>query len=227
MSSPRDLDRSDPDGIAPIVELLRAAVRATASAGRWSVTAAVDGIDHAVEPLLGRRVRSALDLGAVGPDRGDLERALRAARSRPLGGKLTNSAVPRIARRLAPVRAATRRSPVGMALWVGPGLVEAVTSGLREIDAVTAHLGARARRAGGVPDPDAIHTAVVAALGGERPAPRPGDEPDHRAMLGRWLRAAVASVVPFGLADRPDAIEDIADRLDHIDDEALGVPRRR
>lgn len=217
----------DPDDTptlaARIAEVVREQTRAGWDRTGRSLSAVGARLDAAMHQLLGPRVRDAVERGVVGPDRHDVARELRAVRSSSLVGQVGRTTLPRVARRLAPVRAATRRSPVGMAVWLGPGFYEAVTVGVRDLEVVAAHLAGRAREAGVEPDPDRIHATAVQLLTGSTIV-RPGAPPDHGALVRWWIRRGLQEAVPFGLMGGRTDADHLADRCAELDPAQLGDP---
>ncbi|HEU5085279.1 MAG TPA: hypothetical protein VFU14_18200, partial [Acidimicrobiales bacterium] len=153
--------------------------------------------------LLDQRVRRALRPGASAVTATDVVLAL----STPEGGGSVASRLGRttakLARRTRPVRGIAGRTPTGLALRFGPGLVDAVTANLRGIDAAAAHLVTRARDQRIEPDPDRLRAVVVQALVG---APiDPDADVDHAQLARLWLSDAGRRLAPFGL-DRVRAL---------------------
>lgn len=195
-----DDDRS---GIADVLDALRvAAGRGVQAAGAGAEVLGA-GVDDAVRAVVERRVQRALRPTAPAVTATDVVLAL----STPDGGGSVASRLGRttaqLARRTRAVRTVAGRTPAGLALRFGPGLVEAIGANLRGLDAAAAYLATRAREHRIDPDPDRIRAAVVQALVG---APiDPDADVDHAQLARVWLSDAGRRLAPFGL-DRVRAL---------------------
>lgn len=189
-----DDDRS---AIADVLDVLRtAAGRGVEVAGTGAEVLGA-GVDDAVRALVERRVQRALRPTAPAVTATDLVLAL----STPGGGGAVASRLGRTSAQLASrsrrVRAVGGRTPVGLALRYGPGLLDALTASVRGLDAAAAHLVTRARERRIEPDPDRLRAVVVQAIVG---APLdPDADIDHTHLARLWLSDAGRRLAPFGL----------------------------
>ncbi len=195
-----DDDRS---AIADVLDALRlAAGRGVQAAGAGAEVFGA-GVDDAIRALVDLRVQRALRPSAPAVTPTDLVLAL----STPTGSGSVASTLgrttARLARRTRTVRAVAGRTPAGLALRFGPGLVDAVTANLRGLDAAAGHLATRARERRIEPDADRLRAVVVQALVG---APiDPDADVDHSQLARVWLSDAGRRLAPFGL-DRVRAL---------------------
>lgn len=181
------------DDVVAVVRAVLARARDVAGGGAGVLGG---GVDDAVRALVDHRVQRAMRSTGPPPTAVDLVLALSADRS-PASARRLGDAGVWLAKRGKVARALGGRTPAGLALRFGPGLYDAVSGGLRGLDAAAGHLVGRAREQGIEPEPARVRAAVVQALTG---APvDPSADPDHAALARLWLAEAGRRAAPFGL----------------------------
>lgn len=190
---------SDDDrrAIADVLDVLRAAAEQGARAAGAGAEVLGAGVDEAVRALVDHRIQRVLRPTAPAVTATDLVQAL----SVPAGGASVASnlgrTTARLARRTRVARSLAGRTPAGLALRFGPGLLDAVNASLRGLDAAAAHLATRARERRIDPDPDRLRAVVVQALVGT--PVDPDADVDHTDLARLWLSHAGRRLAPFGL----------------------------
>ncbi len=221
------------DDTSAIDDIL-AVLRVVAGWGRDAAGAGIellgDGLDDALRVLVHHRVERALAPGAAAVHAPQLVEALGPTSSSGSMAQRFGSGGARLARRTRLARSVTSRTPVGMALRFGPGLVDVAAGSLRSLDATAAHLVTRARDARIEPDPDRLRAAVVQVLIGD--AVDPDADVDHIALARVWLADAARRLAPLGLGgirglNRSRTPEAIIAALSEIDLRQLRPPGRR
>lgn len=228
-------DDEDRRTIDDVVTALRSAIERAGDLGSSGVSAIGQAVDDAVHRLVRQRIDRVLSETTQDDDD---ERSTSSALARSLEPGTTASTVTSTARRVGrtaaryssrarTLRAATSRTPIGMALSWLPALVDAITTGARQIDAIATNLVARARQAGVEPDPERLERVVVQVLTSRRPDP---DEPaDHHRLARTWVMQVGRGAAPFGTrrlvrrigSAAPDSAE-IVGRVADIDVTSLG-----
>jgi len=177
-----------------VVDLVRALLVRLRDAAGGGADLLGGGVEDAARALVDRRVQRAVQ-SATPASAVDVVLALSA--EAPSSTARVGQAAAWLASRGRFAKAIGGRTPAGLVLTLGPGLYEAVSRGLRGLDASAAHLVQRARDAGIEPDPALVRSAVVQALTGKPVDPQ--GEPDHGALVRLWLAEAGRSIAPFGL----------------------------
>lgn len=187
-------DRTTRDDVLAVVRAVALRARDVAGSGAGALGS---GVDEAVSALIDRRVERALRGSGRAVTSDDVVAALNGGGSSSIAPWLGGAGA-RLAGRTRVARSIGGRTPVGLALLVGPMLIETVTSSVRALDATAAHLVAKARNKRIEPDPERVRRVVVQALTGDRIDP--DAEVDHGALVRLWLADAGRRVAPLGLA---------------------------
>ncbi len=225
--SPDEEPRGTAGLVADVVAVLVVAAERARTLGVEGIGLLGDGADAAVSALVGARVQRAVDVTRPVAPATDLARALEP----PSGAATVAAQVGRVSSRLARrsrlARAVTGRTPAGLALRLGPAVVDTVRGGVRAVDAVAATVAARARAAGVEPDPDRVRTVVVQALVGD--PVDPDASADHARLALAWLARVGADVAPLGLGGvarrlggQGPAAADVVAALDDLDPHRVG-----
>jgi hypothetical protein len=188
-----DDDRTTRDDVLAVVRAVALRAKDVAGSGAGALGT---GVDEAVSALIDRRVERALRGSGRAVTSDDVVAALSSGGSSSIAPWIGGAGA-RLARHSRVARHVGGRTPIGLALLVGPMLLETVTSSVRGLDATAAHLVAKARDKRIEPDPERVRTVVVQALTGERIDP--DADVDHGALVRLWLADAGRRVAPLGL----------------------------
>lgn len=198
---------------------IAAALQQVAGMGREALKAGGAVVREAVDGRLTSRVAAAIERGDVGTTTQGLALALSPPASASLLHKGMQVATSKTFRKVLPLRLAARRTPMGMAIAVGPTLLAVVRSTVQEVDAIAGHLSSRAQMADIDPDPRRVTIATVQAVAGVH-MNADGRIPYDR-LARQWIKAGAVELVPWGNGRTNSDLADLVGRVADFDVTAL------